>query len=385
MKGFRALEHFVVVMQENRSFDQYFGAGFPGADGIPPGACLPDGRGGCVAPYPFPSRRVGSLTRPLHSWQAMHEEWNGGRMDGFVRVNGRLAMGYFTRRDLPGYWRMAEENVLCDRYFSSVMGPTLPNRLYWVSGTSEGLRDDPPRFAPASFQAETLFDQLERAGLSWRFYVSGAGLGFLERLLGAESDLARAAARHLGEEGNGPVAAEAVPVVERLLQQLYFCPLFFYPRIMADPVMRSRIVPLHRYYAEARAGRLPAVAFVAPGLLDNEYPPLDPRLGMRFVGSLLAALGRSPAWPRSLFVLSYDEAGGFWDHVPPPQLDEFGLGFRVPAIVASPRLPRPGRVAHDLFDHTSILRAIQERFGLPPLTPRNADPRLASLSVLFDP
>lgn len=338
------IDHFIVATQENRSFDQYFGY-YPGVDGIPQDACMPNPDGPCVKPYHFPSPIEGNIDQPNHSWEAIHAEWDNGRMDGFVKVNGSLTMGYYLESDLPYYWKLAQESVLCDHYFCSVLGPTLPNRLYLVSGTSDGLQNDPASLNTAFSQA-TLFDQLLAQGITWRYYVS-----------------------------------DYSSLAPTIAKELLMCPLLWFPRIMNDSAMSQNIVPMSHFYTDLAAGNLPQVAFIAPGALDCEHPPDDVQVGMRYVQSMVNALQTSDYWPKSAFILNYDEAGGFYDHVAPRQVDSFGLGMRVPCLVASPWV-QPGKINHTTFDHTSVLKMIQQRFGLAPLTSRNRI--MNSLAQVFD-
>jgi phospholipase C len=344
------MKHIVVVMQENRSFDQYLGL-FPGADGLSQRhlEALPNPYGRPVAPYHFTRYDVGSVESPNHSFAGMHAAYDRGLMDGFVRESGALTMGYYTEADLPFYWRLAREGVLLDAYFSSVMGPTLPNRLYLVSGTSAGLRDDPTLhelvLGSVSMEQPTVFDQLEASGVSWRFYV------------GDELD-------HF----------------DGIARLLLFCPLLWFPRFVRNPSLRANIVPVGRYFQDVAQGTLPQVAFLAPSALESEHPPVDVRLGMAYVERAIEALRASAAWPGCVVVWAYDEAGGFYDHVPPPQVDAMGLGMRVPAVVLSPLLERTGVVDHRTFEHVSVLRLVQDRYALGPLPVTR---RAASLAELF--
>jgi phospholipase C len=328
------VEHILVLTFENRSFDQLFGR-FPGAEGIPPGVCLPNPAGSCVAPFHEKSLAVGTLTRPLHSWAAIHEEWGGGRMDGFVRANGPLAMGYYLGSDLPGLFRLAQQFTLCDQYFCAVLGPTLPNRLYAVSGTSSGLENDPARCSPVTFSQTTVFDQLQEARVSWRYYG-----GLYSRLL--------------------PVVAKAA----------LMSPLLWFPHITTNPAMMANLATGAQFFADVRAGRLPAVAFLSAGAITAGEPPLSLQFMLRYLERVVKAVRSSRAWSRTVMVINFDEAGGFYDHVAPPAVDAYGPGFRVPCIVVSP-LMEGGRVNHTVMDHTSVLRMIQDRHNLPPLTPRN--------------
>lgn len=328
------VEHIIVITQENRSFDQFFGH-FPGADGIPPEVCLPNPAGPCVRPFHATSLAVGTLTRPLHSWEVIHEEWNEGRMDGFVRANGPLPMGYYLEEDIPYLYHLAQKFVLCDQYFCSVLGPTMPNRLYAVSGTSAGLKNDPGLVSSLTFSQETVFDQLQEKGISWRYY--------------------------------GGSYIRMVPAVAKTL---LFNPLLWFPHITGNPAMMTNMGTLSEFFEDARACRLPAVAFLAPGPCTAGNPPINITFMMRYLRRVMSAVQASAEWENTLVVINFDEAGGFYDHVPPPVIDEYGPGIRVPCILASPLLSG-GRVDHTVMDHTSVLKMIQERHGLPPLTERN--------------
>lgn len=338
------VDHILVLTLENRSFDQLFGH-FPGASGIPPGVCLPNPAGGCTAPFHEKSLAVGTLTRPLHSWADIHEEWDGGRMDGFVRANGSLAMGYYLGYDIPSLFDLARKFTLCDRYFCSVLGPTFPNRLYAVSGTSSGLENDPPQWGSDTFSQPTVFDQLQEAGVSWRYYG-----GLYTRVL--------------------PLAAKMA----------LMSPLLWFPRITKNPAMMANLASQARFFADARAGRLPEVAFLSPGALTAGEPPVSLGCMLRFLTKVMAAVQSSRDWARTVMVINFDEAGGFYDHMAPPVVDAYGPGLRVPCIVASP-LIEGGRVNHTVMDHTSVLRLIQERHHLPPLTDRNR--LMASMSEVL--
>jgi len=352
----RRMQHILVVMQENRSYDHYFGR-YPQGDGLDNAGdpCLPaaDPDAPCVRPHRLRSFMEGGLDVPRHAFADLHGCYDGGRMDGFVRVSGPVAMGYYERADLPFYWELAAEGVLLDRYFASVMGPTLPNRLFWVSGTSAGLRDDPSLhemvLGGLRFSQPTIFDQLTERGISWRFYAGDLSESLLD-----------------------------------LTKQLLFCPLLWFPRFLQSPRLRAGIVPLATLFSDLRTGRLPQVAFVSPPVSRSEHPPMSVREGMWYVQQIVTALRTSPVWSTSVLLWTYDECGGFYDHVPPPQVDAFGLGMRVPAVLLSPLLPG-GWVDHSVYEHVSILRMIQERFGLGPLTERNRTARSLAEVLLHAP
>jgi phospholipase C len=324
------IRHVIFVIQENHSFDNYFGT-YPGVDGLHAGIRLPAVPGGppVVAPY--------HLTRPLthdlgHDWIPAHRAYDRGRMDGFVYADTyRQVMGYYTGADIPNYWYYAAHFTLADMFFASLQGPSLPNHLYTVAGTSGGWIWNmwaPP--TPCGFTFPTFAQQLAAAGVSWKDY-----------------------------SGYPP---------DRFW---LWNPLPGFPAVQDDARLRRDLVPLTRYFLDLRRGTLPAFAWITPTMLDSEHPPTDIDLGMWYVTDLLNALAQSPYWRDSVAVVVWDEYGGFYDHVPPPQVDRFGLGFRVPALIVSP-YARPGYVDNVRYDFTSVLRYEEQLHGLRPLTPRVA-------------
>ncbi len=358
------LETIVVLMQENRSFDHYFGRlhaqGKHASEAVPKGTSNPDPQGG--APIgTFHQTRYCEVADLDHSWNGTHREWNGGAMDGFTAANvtpadpsGRRTMGYYDRRDLPFYYALYRKFATADRFFCSVLSQTFPNRFYLLTGTSFGhIRNDFPS-GPTEFAQTSIFHRLDDAGVTWKIYQS----------------------------------------------QFPFGDLFAYVR----NTRQANVVPIAQYFTDAAAGALPQVAFVdpifagAPTVENDEHPPANVQVGQRFAASVVKALLKSPQWRAAAFFLVYDEHGGFFDHVPPPPAcvpdgvppileagDEPGAfdryGIRVPLVVVSP-WARRRFVSHTVYDHTSILRFIETRFDLPALTARdaNADPMLE----LFD-
>lgn len=347
------IEHFVVLMQENHSFDNYFGT-FPGANGIPKGTCMPVSRSRpgapCVRPFPLRGRAVPDL---LHDARTHRVQRAGGRMDGFVRGASmnrqaveKSVMGYYDGRDLPFYWNVAEEYVLFDRFFAATRGGSVSNHLSWVAGTPGGHGDRIPTEGYRGLP--TIFDRLEKRGISWKFYVQD----YDPRL-------------NFGAEGRADQSAQSVRV-----------PLLNYPRYVASERLFSHIVDLEEYYRDLEYGTLPQVAYIAPAG-GSEHPPTAPRTGETLVRSLLTALARSDAWKSSAFMWTYDEWGGWFDHVRPPA----GYGFRVPALLVSP-YARQGFVDDTTLDTTSIPRFIERNWGLAPLSKRDA--RAGGLEGAFD-
>jgi phospholipase C len=341
------IKHFLVLMQANHSFDNYFGT-YPGADGIPDGTCMPfdptDAAAGCVEPFHFEGQRITAMgqSREVHD-----EQYNGGGMDGFVAAFrhwpdvGSQPMGYYDDRDIPYYWNVADNYVLFDRLFASASGSSFWNHMFWVTGTPANPAAD--ELDPAGFDAvPTIFDRLQEAGVSWKFYVQNYRPEITFRT-----------------PGEGHAAAQLIRV-----------PLLNYHRFLDDPALNSRIVDISEYYQDLRNDSLPAVSFMVPSG-SSEHPPGNIHAGERFVSSLVDALMSSSSWDRSAFMWTYDDWGGWYDHVSPPVVDAYGYGFRSPALLVSP-YARRGHVDHTTLDFTSELRFIENNWGVPPLAARDA-------------
>ncbi len=350
------IEHVVVLMQENHTFDNYFGT-FPGADGTPDGTCIPNDplqpSLGCVEPYHLESLR----TVDLHHGSSIGiKAFNGGRMDGFIAAQnernlpGEVAMGYYDGRDLPLYWNLATEYVLADQFFSSVQGSSEANHFYWVAaqGPSGTIPENGWGFP-------TIFDRLQEAGVSWKFYVQNYDPTITYRNRQPASDKAA---------------------------QLVWAPLLNFGRFLDDPELNERIVNLDQYYVDLAAGTLPAVAYIVPSGA-SEHPPGDVSLGQVFATSLVTSLMRTRAWDSSLFMITWDDWGGWYDHVPPPAIDAFGYGYRVPTLFISP-YARSGTIDSTVYDFTSVLKFIEENWSVAPLTGRDATANSISAALDFD-
>jgi phospholipase C len=343
------IEHFVFLMQENHTFDNYFGTR-PGVDGVPPGTCMPLRRGvaqPCVEPFHIGQH--GSLDLD-HTAQAFQVQYDGGAMDGFVEgvstqgKDGKLTMAYYDDRDLPYYWNLADEYVLFDRFFSSANAGSIRNHMFRVTG-SPGATGKTESIPAAGWgDLPTIFDRLEAAGISWKFYVENYDPAITFRTRASAPDADRGA-------------------------QVIWVPLLAYARYVDDPRLFGKIVDLDEYYDDAARGDLPAVSFIAPAG-DSEHPPGSVQAGQTLVRSLLTQLMRAPQWPSSAFLWSYDDWGGWYDHVKPPQVDQYGYGFRVPALLVSPYAKR-GHVDSTTLDFTSALRFIEHNWGLEPLAERD--------------
>ena len=320
------INHVLVACQENRSFDEYFGYyGRARAFGVPAGYAQPDGKGGTVSPHHF----WFPLSQDIaHSWHATHSEWNNGRMDGFVKTDGRDALGYYDGSDLPYYYALADTFTLCGNYFGSMLGPTLPNRLYLWAGTSGGITVG--RMKPGNLDWLTIADLLAASQISWKCYNLGFGTGSFADL----------------EIFNG---------------------LAFFKRWKHDPRLSFKE---QDYYQDLKAGTLPQVSFLISEAEICEHPLMNIQWGQKKMAQVIDALIASPVWKSSALFFTYDEGGGYFDHVPPPQVDAYGLGFRVPTFVISPWAKR-GYLSGQLYEHSSILKFIERRFGLPSLASMN--------------
>jgi phospholipase C len=325
--GTTPIKHVIVDVQENRSFDHYFGfAPFVGSYGVPAGYAVPDGHAGLVVPHHLTSR---STTDIGHTWAAMHLTYNSGKMDGFFTTNRADALGYYGAADLPFYYGLFQSSTLCVNYFCSVLGPTYPNRFYLAAGTSGGITTNGV-WGYGVFDYPIILDLLEEAGVTWKIYNIG-----LDSVTAGESDNV----------------------------------FVFWKRWAHDP--RTTAVK-NDYLQDLRNGGLPQVSFIIPSYSTglDEHPPADVAVGMNIQQELIAALQQSSAWAGSAYILTYDESGGFFDHVPPPPLDAYGLGPRVPAWVISP-FAKPGHLEPTLYEHASVLKFIETVFGLPTLASRN--------------
>ena len=350
------IEHFLFLMQGDRTFDNYFGT-YPGANGIPAGTCQvfvqTKPANGCVKPFPAGDKAVPALA-PGES--VLRAQLNGGAMDGFVSAyvaqgrDGTPAMGYYDRSDLPFSWEVADKYVLFDRFFSSAFHGTRDNRSYWVSAAPApgGTRSMP---AGGYGQGPTIFDRLQAAGVSWKFYVQDYDPTITFRT-----------------SATAP-AGQAVRV-----------PLLDYARFVDDPELSSHIVDLSEYYKDLTAGTLPAVAYLASSGASERSSRSIPA-AQDLLRDLTTQLMLSPYWHSSALMWSYDGSGGWYDHVAPPTVNGAQLGFRVPALLVSP-YARRGLIEHRQMEYPSALRFIEDNWQLAPLTER--DRNATSIASVFD-
>jgi phospholipase C len=358
LKTTTPIKHLVVIMQENHSFDNYFGT-YPGADGYPAGLKMPvdpkNPEQGYVEPWHLANSTITDLS---HSASTFKEQMNGGKMDGFVSAlnrrnqDGRIAMGYYDGSDIPYYWNLADNYVLFDKFFSSAKDGSFANHMYWVAGIPP-VAEKGQQLSEKLKNVPTIFDRLQASGVSWKFYVQNYDPTITYRDLGTVGNRA---------------------------SQVVWVPLLNFDRFLDDPKLSSHIVDLSEYYKDARAGTLPAVAYIIPSGA-SEHPPQNPASGQRFVKTLIQELMRSSAWSSSAFMLMYDDWGGWYDHVAPPEVDDYGYGPRVPALLVSP-YARKGFIDSSVLDFTSVLKFIEENWGVAPLAQR--DSRANNFLTAFD-
>ncbi|MBB4632647.1 alkaline phosphatase family protein [Sphingosinicella soli] len=357
------IKHVVLLMQENRSFDHYFGtmAGVRGF-GDPNALVLPNGQNVFHQPdaenprgYTLPfhldsfSTSAQSLPSTSHAWAVQHQAWNGGQMDQWLPAHrkadgahGPYTMGYFKREDITFHRALAEAFTICDAYHCSVLGPTRPNRFHWLTGTANGDgRFDFARnqFPPEGLTWKTYPERLEEAGVSWKVHRNaGPGLGL---------NILRMFRQFMDAPPGSPLRVKGMPVASD-----------------------------GEFEYEALHDRLPTVTWLHASQEACEHPANgSPAAGAEFIAGKLDALAANPdVWAKTVFILNYDENDGLFDHVPPPVPPDgtpgefidglpIGAGFRVPCIIVSP-WTAGGWVCSQPFEHTSVLRFLERVTGV---------------------
>jgi phospholipase C len=343
--------HIVVLMMENHSYDNHLGMlRRAGADGF---TLAPDGKPTAQNPYPngkiqhaFRMPTTCQLSgKPSQTWVDAHTQLAGGKLNGFVKSgSGPVAMGYWERADLPFYYSMASTFPIADRYFCSVLGQTFPNRRYLIAATSMGMINDG---VPDPFQypaGGTIFDKLHKAGVSFADYFSRLD--------------------------------EVLPTgTMELFPEL----LVKYPGALHDT---------DDFFTAAKAGKLPGFCIVEPNYgKTSEENPENIAYGEQFAAKVIDAVMHGPSWESTLLIWTFDEHGGYYDHVVPPAAvapDNIGphgkpaytrfkqYGFRVPCAVISP-WARKDYVSHKVFDHSSICALVEAKWNLPAMTRRDAN------------
>jgi len=354
-KGMGRIKHIVFIVKENRTFDNYFGT-FEGADGATSGVIS---TGEMVALGQGPDRTPRDID---HSYQAAVTAIDGGAMDQFDLIRGGsvngdlLAYTQYQEADIPNYFAYARRFVLADAFFSSLEGPSFPNHLYTVAAQSGKVINNPANSqgrwgcdAPANslaqtleedgsfgrvypcFDFDTLADRLENKGLSWKYYAPGQGQsGYIWSVLDA-----------IGHIRN-------------------------------TSLWTDHVLPTEQFALDAASGNLPAVSWLVTSGELSEHPPSSVCLGENWTVEQLNALMTGPDWRSTVVFLTWDDFGGFYDHVPPPVVDNFGFGPRVPLLILSPWVKR-GYITHATLEFSSVLKFIEERYDLDPLTERDQD------------
>jgi phospholipase C len=365
--GMEKIQHVIWIIQENHSFDNYFGT-FPNADGIPPSTCLPEMPGSkkCVKPFHMPPGQP--LLDLEHSWETAQAAYDHGTMDGFVWVEGSpYTMGYYDETDIPNYWRYARLFTLCDRFFSSEMTGSSPNHVYTVAaqsgeinniGSMEQLADNFDE--DDGFPFESIVKNFGIKNISWKYYVETQPRP------------------PEWSEVNAGLARLAFPDPKGFT---LWNPLPGFKSIRDDESRMNRLVSVDEYYQDLKEGTLSQFAWIIPDFQDSEHPPEPLDQGMWYVTKVVNALMKSPYWANTAIFLTWDDYGGFFDHVPPLEVDAYGFGPRVPMIVISP-YAKAHYVSHYDYDFTSVLKFVEERWSLPHLTAR--DDRANDMRDCFD-
>jgi phospholipase C len=384
--GIHKIKHVIIIMQENRSFDNYFGT-YPGADGIPmkngvPAVCVPNPRGGCQRPYHDTADINGGGP---HGEANAVADVDGGKMDGFIRqrdgAGGRAmcrtiddpacvatarpdVMGYHTAAEIPNYWAYARNFVLADHMFEPVKSWSLPDHLYMVSAWSAKCRNRSPmscynniigpygaaQFNQAVHQELTTGTTdidlawtditwlLHRFGVSWAYYVQRG----TQPDCGDDSDIT---CRPVYQSARTPGIWNPLPVFEDVQEDHQL----------------DNIKGLGQFFAAARSGTLPSVSWITPSQPDSEHPPASVHQGQAYVTALINAIMKSPDWDSTAIFLSWDDWGGFYDNVVPPRVDENGYGLRVPAIIISP-YAKKGFIDHQILSSDAYLKFMEDDF-----------------------
>jgi phospholipase C len=401
--GIHKIKHVIIIMQENRSFDSYFGT-YPGVDGIPmshgvPTVCVPNPKGPCQRPYHDTADVNGGGPHGLTDFLA---DLNGGRMNGFIRqrdsAKGRRqcrhiqdpgckigntpdVMGYHTAAEIPNYWAYAKNFVLADRMFEPVKSWSLPEHLYLVSGWSARCANPSPMscvndplgpYGVAPMQ-RAVWDELTTGttsidlawtditwllhmhNVSWAYYIQD----------GTQPDCPNDS------------ALTCHPVKQSARTPGIWNPLPLFSDVQQDHQL-GNIQGVDAYLAAAKAGTLPAVSWITPSQPNSEHPPGSVHQGQAYVTALINAAMKSPDWNSTAIFLSWDDWGGFYDHVVPPNVDQNGYGFRVPSLVISP-YAKKGYIDNQALSTDAYLKFIEDDFlggaRLNPKTDGRPDPR----------
>ena len=415
------IEHFIFIVQENHSFDNYFGT-FPGANGIPQGVALPNFPGGPLVEKPFLLLETRVPHDLSHVWTSAALDYDNGAMDGFLwgewregkvyygksipvptpdpnlvhihqktRTQATSAKGqeilspngfaddedeeapdveaqnqtiddaqpapsgtpnpktrpswvhytlsYMDYHVIPNYWEYARKYTLCDNFFSSERADSFANHLYMVAAQSAGIVGNPEgRFGWNSFLFPSIVNLFGQANISWKYYTGHT---------------------HHPKLSSNP----------RMIAP--WRPLPGFEKYANDPHIGEHLVYSDQFYADIKSGNLPQVCWIIPTGGESEHPPADVQVGMKYVTGLINTIMKSSYWQSCAIILTWDDYGGFYDHVAPTQIDQYGFGFRVPAIVISPYVI-PKNISHTRYDFTSLLALVETKFHLSPMASRDS-------------
>jgi len=365
--GLEKIQHFVFIMQENRSFDSYF-ATYPHTDNLPPNICLSAPQvSSCVATY----HDANDVNRGgPHGWNNAHGDVDSGLMDGFLAQSflgkstgdcmppapnctpgkdPRDVMGWHDYHEIPNYWSYANLYVLQDRMFESVASYSLPAHLYMLAAQSGGYVASKGQARPTTYNFPEITELLTSGQIEWKYYVTS----------GTTPDT-----------DDGEVIGNATQQQQDPKTYTLWNPLPAFPAVKNDTAQWNRLVDVSQFYTDVAAGALPQVSWVIPSGAVSEHPPAGMRDGMAYVTGLVNAVMSGPQWNTTAIFLAWDDWGGFYDHVYPPQVDQYGLGLRTPSMVIGP-YARQNFVDHKTYSFESWLKMIEERFNVNSLTARD--------------
>jgi phospholipase C len=387
------IKHVIVIMQENRSFDTYFGT-FPGADGIPAGACVPNPKTNqCVKPFHDPHDK--NFGGP-HGASNASADIDGGKMDGFIQqeqLGSRKAcknnfdpacslnqqqpdvMGYHDARDIPNYWTYAEQFVLQDHMFEPNASWSLPEHLFMVSEWSARCsQQGNPMSCQNALQNPDSLGQRRQQGAEKRPDYAWTDLTYLLHK-------ANVSWAYYVADGTQPDCEDDAMFCQPKPQHAgtpeIWNPLPYFDTVRQDGEL-GNIQQLSQFYSAAKNGTLPAVSWIVPNGKNSEHPPALVSTGQAYVTSLINAIMRSPGWDSTAIFLAWDDWGGFYDHIVPPVVDQNGYGLRVPGLVISP-YAKKGYIDHETLSFDAYVKFIEDDFlggqRIDPQTDGRPDPR----------
>ena len=349
--SFGKIEHIVFIMKENRSFDSYFGT-FPGANGATT-AKLSTGKTVSLSHLPDPPKHDMG-----HEWTDSHGDVDGGRMDRFdlgltCSVNGDLqCIGQLYQADIPNYWAYAQNYSLADEAFSSVASGSYPAHLAMVSGSEQNVLDNPRSSEPSQWGCDA---------------IAGTGVAYMTPTRSVASEFPCFGATTIADLADAAgVSWKAYSTLAGASGYIYN-PFRSFSNTFYGPDWATKVVDQSNFNIDALAGNLPALSIVTPPSIDTDHPPDSACVGENWTVQLINSVMQGPAsqWNNTVIILTWDDFGGLYDHVPPPYRDQFGLGIRVPFLIISPWAVRG--VYHTQVEFASVLRFMEETFGLPNL------------------